>query len=47
MFIVFCSEVSSMGKKFESNPRGIEDMGKYIAECIKNHPSAKVEVMRW
>lgn len=47
MFIVFCSEVSSMGKKFEDNPHGIEDMGKYIAECIRKNPNAKVEIMRW
>ena len=47
MFIVFCSEISCMGTKFENNSQGMIDMGNYINECLNLHPKATIKVMRW
>jgi len=47
MFIVFCHEISSMGKKFEDNSVGIKDMGEYVCDCLKKFPHAKVRVERY
>jgi hypothetical protein len=44
MYIVFCKEISSMGKKFKTHEQGIADMGKYIAECLIKYPKAKIKV---
>lgn len=47
MYIVFCHEISSMGKKFEDNPTGMHEMGCYIALCLRLHPKAEVKVQRY
>lgn len=39
MYIVFCSEISSMGKKFEN----MDLVSKYIEECLKKFPKAEIK----
>jgi hypothetical protein len=47
MCIVFCKEVSSMGKKFENNEEGKKRMGEYIFECLIKYPEAEIIIKNW
>jgi len=47
MYIVFCREVSSMGKRFEDHSEGVKDMGNYVAECLKLYPKSEVKIQKY
>lgn len=45
MIIIYCSEVSSMSKRFEESEK--EKMGEYIVDCLAKYPYAEIEINKY
>jgi hypothetical protein len=45
VIIIFCKEISSMGKKFQRNHS--EEITNYIDDCLKKFPDAEIIIKNW